>query len=596
LPCIIDLARLLDRRRLKKAISHRKVRDQSIIKALHRLLGIGFTLGLALPGLVQAQTLVTVTVDNGLTHQKIEGFGATHMPLAFTPNDNRLSPALRAQAIDAVYGQVKLTTGNVEVPVYETPANATDPWNQRKNDNSDPLVMNPAGFNFVMHGVVKEKLIDLARPLGFDNFYMGFKVNLRWTSPWLASIRSSNYSRYLDECAEQVAAGAIHWRDAHGISPRYLMLFNEPTSGNNELQTGSAAEVRDIIKRAGQRLRQDGFAEVKFVVPGEETEQRSLDVATTILADPIAREFVGAIAYHPYPYGSTYAAVPNILNTSGKGQPDAQKIAVRNRLRDLGKKHGIQVWMTEVSHAEVPALSFSNLLGRAIHIHDEMVYADAAAYFGMNSMWDSQTHREHFGNDDLFSEDSTIALIDIPKSKVYITGMGYAIGHYARWLKRGAIRLESTSSDPLLLVTAFREDTEKRLVLVVINNRATPARLNLKLKGLRLQEGQAIIGEGSTSTAFWSPLPPLSADTTGGITLDLPSKSVTTLASPVSTFLPGDVLEDGRLDVQDAVLVLRSVVGMLILSPAQSLAADISFDQKVDVGDAVLILQKAVGL
>src|SRR3989338_3365615 len=134
--------------------------------------------------------------------------------------------------------------------------------------------------------------------------------------------------------------------------------------------------------------------------------------------------------------------------------------------------------MTEVSHGEVDPRSFDNLLGRAIHIHDELVYANASAYFGMNNIWDTISHKEHFGNRNLFSEEGTIVLIDNDDTQtVYITGMGYAIGHYARWIKKGAVRIEAESSDPLVQVTAFRDDSQKRMVLVVINNASTEREL-----------------------------------------------------------------------------------------------------------------------
>ena len=140
-----------------------------------------------------------------------------------------------------------------------------------------------------------------------------------------------------------------------------MQLWNEPIGGNRELGGGSMQELIDIIARVGARLRKEGFANLKFVVPADETEQLSLDEATGILADPGARPYVGAIAYHPYPYGSTYAAVPNILATSGAGKPDPVKVAVRNRLRDLGSKYGLPVFMVEVSHSEVPFGDFRGL-------------------------------------------------------------------------------------------------------------------------------------------------------------------------------------------------------------------------------------------
>ena len=267
-----------------------------------RILDIRFLPILALWGVVTcggAGTLqaAEVIVDPSQVHQKMDGFGATHYPLIYTPGDNRLSPSLQAQALDAVYGQVQLTTGNVTLPLYETPATATDLWNSRRNDNADPLAINAGGFNFRLHDEIKTRFLDPARERGFDDFYLGLTISVRWSSSWMKTIRSSNYNRYLDECAEQIAAGALHWRDKNGISPRFIQLFNEPTSGNRELDGGSPQEVRDIVKRVGERLRSLGFADAKFVVPGEEAEYRSLEVAKVILADPDARQFVGAIAY-----------------------------------------------------------------------------------------------------------------------------------------------------------------------------------------------------------------------------------------------------------------------------------------------------------
>lgn len=119
-----------------------------------------------------------------------------------------------------------------------------------------------------------------------------------------------------------------------------MQRFNEPPSGNSVLGGGSQSELVDIVKRTGARLRADGFATLKFVVPAEETEQISLDGAIAILNDAQARPYVGAIASRPYPYGSTYAAVPNILSISGAGTPNAAKVALRNQLRDLGRQYG----------------------------------------------------------------------------------------------------------------------------------------------------------------------------------------------------------------------------------------------------------------
>jgi O-glycosyl hydrolase len=471
-----------------------------------------------------------VAIDATRTHQAMAGFGATHLSLVYDggPGDV-LSPRLRGRAIEAVYRSVGINMGGLEGAVLESPGS----YDRRANDNNDPFVIDERGFQTFGARAMKEGLLDLAQPLGFDGAFLGQKINVRFASPWLDPIRSSSYGRYLDECAEQVAAGALHWRRAYGFDPPYLMLFNEPLSGNRELLNGTVQDVVDLVKRVGTRLRSEGFGTVRFVVPNEETDERSLSVATAILSDRDARPFVGAIGYHPYPYESNYASVSGILNTAGVGRPDGARLAVRQQLRDLGRQYGLPVWMTEVSNGGVDARSFEDFRARAIHIHDELTYADAAAYFGMNNMWDSVSQALHFndGGSGLFRAEGNVVLLENATDTVNVTGMGYAIGHYARWIRRGAVRLEATSSSPLLQVTAFRDDGQGRSVVVIINNASTESTVDVSVTGLAM--AGSLAGEQSTTRAYWQPLPPLATVSPGSFSLTVPALSVTTVAGAV---------------------------------------------------------------
>ena len=58
---------------------------------------------------------------------------------------------------------------------------------------------------------------------------------------------------------------------------------------------------------------------------------------------------------------------------------------------------------------------------------------------------------------------------------------------------------------------------------------------------------------------------------------------------------PGDVNDDGNINVQDALLVLQAFVGSVELTETQKIAADVSGDTFVNVADALLILQYFVG-
>ncbi len=484
---------------------------------------------------VVASADVTVAIDNNKPHQTMQGFGATTLSLVFNATDN-VPPALRTQAIDALYNQVKLNMGNLEVEPFESPAS-----NVYAPANDDGNAATFGAFNWIQSDNMMQKVVSPGAAFGFDHYWIGPVISTGFALSWAPALRSSNYQLYLDELAEHVAAVAIHWRDSYGITPEYMQLFNEPLSGNGELGGGSVPEIVDIIKRCGDRLRAEGFSTMKFVVTAEETEAISLRDAQAIMADADARKYIGAISYHPYPYGSTYASVPNILATSGAGTPDAGKVIVRNQLRDLGAQYNIPTMMVEVSHSDMPFDSFDGVRGRAIQTHDELVYADAAAFFGMNAMWDTTSHAQHFdGRPDpgFYNETDTVVLIDNTMNKVVISPMGRAIGHYARWIKRGAVRIEATTDDPLVQVTAFRDDAQGRLVLVAINNADTTQTLTVSAANAPSLTGN-LSGELSTSTTdVWMPFS--GTATSAGWTVDVPPHSVSSMAASLVGAGPGD--------------------------------------------------------
>lgn len=467
---------------------------------------------------------VTVTVDGRQVHQRIEGFGAAYLSLADDGVD--VLGDLRHRALAAVFQEVRLSTGFLDAPVLEAGRDRLP-----ANDDDDPNHFEWRGFQTDRADAIRGMLLDEPEAAGLATPPLGQRINVRWGSPWLLHLRHENVSRYLDEAAEQVAAGLTYWRDTLGITPKFVLLFNEPTTGNRELDGGTTAETVALVAHVGQRLLREGFSHTKFIVPNEESEQASLDSAKAILSDREARPFVGAIGYHPYPWGSAYVSIPRILGAADHGRVSDEGRAVRRDLQALGHRYGVPLWMTEVSHGDVDARSFDDLRGRAIHIHDELEYADASAYFGMQAIWDMKTHQKHFADGrNFWNEEGSVVLVDQTTNTVQITGMGYAIGHYARWLRPGAVRIDAASRDPLVLTSAFRDDDSHRLVVVIINNAGEPRHVHLEIKALRVSGG--VVGEQSTAAAAWVPVTagPVAED---AFSVDVPPRSVTTLAAAI---------------------------------------------------------------
>src|SRR5207245_11662177 len=154
---------------------------------------------------------------------------------------------------------------------------------------------------------------------------------------------------------------------------------------------------------------------------------------------------------------------------------------------------------------------------------------NASTYFGMAAIWDLTSQQLHFKNSDLYGSDNEghIVLINEDTGAVNITGIGYAIGHYARWVKPGAVRVDATSSDPRVRVSACIDRQRGKIALVLINNAAIPEPVAIKLSGVSLTSN--LRGEQSTASGYWKPLAAFAPSVASEFSVLLPQQSVTSL-------------------------------------------------------------------
>ena len=490
-------------------------------------------------------TNVTVTADVNQPRQVIAGFGGASSTALRYGSPGDLTDALRRKAIDAAFAQVRLNLG-LAGTTLEGPPN-TYPGS---NDNSDPNVIDWSNVQGSEEDSFRRWIIDFpgisgktARQLGLIGYTLGGTVpNVRWGNPWMYDIRRTNYTLFIDEAAEQVLEDVSYYQRTFGeVTPLYWLgneqLTGNSASGRNGSDFGTVSPTQqmvDLVKRAGARLRDAGFATVKFIVGTEETEESSFALAQAILNDPVAAGFVGVIAYHTYPYGSIYSSWARILATSGMGLPDASRIAIRTKLRTLAQQHSLPLWQDENSNGQTDspglnALSFDACRARAIHIHDEFEYAEANAYFCQGPMWDLNSQKLHFGGStDLFGSEAMAVLIDNDTGEVVISAFGRAIGHYARWVGPGARRIGATTDDPLVQASSFLNETNGIAAFVVLNNAALPRAVIVQFRGAQFIGD--VTGEQSTAAAYWQPLMGLVLTNATNLTINLPAHSVTSLA------------------------------------------------------------------
>jgi len=475
-----------------------------------------------------ANAVATVTINTTRSLQSLYGFGAQFAGGVLV--NNRMTDDQWRRAITHIVVDIGSVTGVAPAP--------------GEYDRPRPLIPR-VNFSRAIDFRGAEVLFGLYNqfsPKGIGDLYPSANINTRWAHAWLNNLKSTDYARYLDEIAGKAVATVADWKQRSGREPEYLQIWNEPLSGNGELVGGTVQDLVAIIKHTGRQLRSAGYSRVRFLVPNEETVQSTLADLRAIFQDEEARSYIGAIGYHVYPYGSDYSYVPRLLAGRAQGRVPDAGIRERSELRSLSRRYGVPVWMTEVSNGYSPGGpraakesyvpdSIDWIIGRAIHIHDEFLYAGASAFYGMLAVWTDAADRDHFpdgGSRNLRTQGDNLILVDTAADEVIITAMGRAIGHYGRWLRRGATYLDGESSSPFVLVSPFLD--RDRLVAVLVNTAATASRVTIRLEGSTFSG--ALSGEQSRADAKWQAIP--SFDARGqSVTLDVPGWSVTSVAVPV---------------------------------------------------------------
>ena len=98
------------------------------------------------------------------------------------------------------------------------------------------------------------------------------------------------------------------------------------------------------------------------------------------------------------------------------------------------------------------------------------------------------------------------------------------------------------SYDPLVQVTAFRDDAQGRLVLVALNNANASRTMTVTATNAPTLMG-TLTGERSTSSVVWEPF--TGTTTSTGWRVDLPSHSVTSMAGSIPATATDGAASDG---------------------------------------------------
>ncbi len=230
----------------------------------------------------------------------------------------------------------------------------------------------------------------------------------------------------------------------------------------------------------------------KLVIPDDENPADAYRRASAVLQDPKARQYVGALAYHTY----------------------SQDLSDIVRLRQLGTKYSLPVWMTEWNNGS--GGDWRKAMGWAERMHLVLTVGGVNA---VDYMWG------YFGSWD----GAQLLSIDFDGG----TYRGFAAtpaywltGQYSRYVRPGSVRVAATPAAGRVLTSAYKD--KKRVIVVATNPGHAPEKIEIAIRNGKLKG--AVRPVRSSATEKWRSLAPL-AVRGGSFTASLPPQSVTTFVA-----------------------------------------------------------------
>ena len=294
------------------------------------------------------------------------------------------------------------------------------------------------------------------------------------------SVNENNVGAYVD-----FAMGVLtHWR-SRGYTPRLFSPINEQQISH----TLSDEWMHKMVLQMGARMSAAGLP-TKLVIPDDENPNDAYRRALAVLADPDARKYVAAIAFHIY-------------KGSASDWP---------RLRALASNYRLPLWMTEYWSPDYT--SWPGVLGWARNVNDLLT----AGVNAVDYLWG------FFGDWAAGSAGAYISIsFDNGKYRSYtLNPLYYVMGQYSRFVRPGDVRIAAAAPTGVP-TTAFLG--RNRIVIVSINHGGSPVLVRYRVRGTGVRGRAQVVR--SSAAERWRVLAParLSAS---GFSARLAPQSITT--------------------------------------------------------------------
>ncbi|MGQ0643302.1 MAG: Ig-like domain-containing protein [Gemmatimonadaceae bacterium] len=373
----------------------------------------------------------TITVNGAQKFQTMKGWEALS-GMGHGECDVRAQATYFPQVFDRAVNEVGIN--RLKLPLragYEHPVDlfqqfeagliTFDQWKAAmfipQNDNNDPFVINPAGFNWshLDYGI-ESQLLPLKQRLQARGDDLWF--SLQFNGARGAAMHRDNPEEY----AEIVIAAFQHIRQKYGLVPNSLEIVNEPN-----LAQWVPAPVGHMAVAAKRRLNQAGFFP-EFIAPSASGIASTIMFFDQITPIPGVTQTLTDIAYHRYGGGATTSQL----------QAVAQRAA----------QYGMSTAMTEHGGSGYDVL------------HQDLTVANVSAWeqFGLAFCSDRDVGGVYFP---IYG-----AKIGSNSPNVLTGAMTKFLRQYFRYVALRAVRVGAASADARFAPVAFRNANGKYVVVV----------------------------------------------------------------------------------------------------------------------------------
>lgn len=258
---------------------------------------------------------VAITLNPAVKFQTINGWEAS-LPSSLT-SSSTMTEAQWSSLLDLAVNEMGVNRLRLDVAAGTEGPNGTG--YAIVNDNADPNVIDPAGFNWTTLDQRIDRVILPWRRRVLARQEKPY-INLQYVDK-----ADSSFEHYANpqEYAEFMVAVFQHLRTKYGFVPDAIEVIHQPNEVNGWRTT---ANIANVILATAARLQAAGFLVPDFIGPSTSTSGSASTFIDRITAVPAAMALVKELGYHRS--GGTPALLNDISNIASRGTQLGKRTAM----------------------------------------------------------------------------------------------------------------------------------------------------------------------------------------------------------------------------------------------------------------------------